>query len=157
MKEIRTLRRTLGARWVANSVSLANRGRVSDALAAADRAASVDPSLHQPHAIAAKLQFWTGNLDAAQRHLEQARSKGLDASDCSAMQHAIDEMRERGRIAARARAHLAELRTARRTAGLEALDAFGVWCTTQRLAMVVMLLAIVVTLMLAVTYPGVVR
>jgi hypothetical protein len=157
MKEIQTLRRTLGARWIADSVSLANRGRVSDALAAADRAASIDPSLPQPHAIAAKLQFWEGNLDGAQRQLEEAKSRGLDASDCSAMQDAIDEMRERSRIAARARARSAELRMARSVAMLKAVDAFGVWCTTQRLAMVVMLLAMVVTLMLAVTYPGVVR
>ncbi len=157
MKEIRTLRRTLGARWVANSVSLANRGRVSDALAAAERAESIDPSLPQPHVIAAKLQFWEGNLDGAQRHLEEAKSRGLDVSDCSAMQDAIDEMRERSRISARARTHSAELRMARSVAVLKAVDAVGAWCTTQRLAMVVMLLAIVVTLMLAVTYPGVVR
>jgi|GEM_PF-6302075 len=157
MKEIRTLRRTLGARWTADSVSLVNRGLLTDALAAADRAASVDPSLPQPHAIAAKLQFWEGDLDTAQRHLDEARGRGLDAEDCSAMQAAIDEMRERSRSILRARAHAVELRAARKAALLKAVDAVGEWCTTERLAMVAMLLAMVVTLMLAVTYPGVVR
>ena len=157
MKEIQTLRRTLGARWTADSVKLASRGHTENALAAAGRAAAIDPSLPQPHAIAAKLQFWEGNLDAAQGHLDEARRRGLDANDAGAMQAAIDEMRGRSRSALRARAHAEELRAARKAALLKAVDAVGEWCTTERLAMVVMLLAMVVTLMLAVTYPGVVR
>jgi ATP/maltotriose-dependent transcriptional regulator MalT len=153
----RELRRVVGARRVGDAVRLAMDGRLAEALDAADYAARIDESIPHPHVVAAKVHFWTGDLGAAQLRLDEARRRGLPSGDAADMQAAIDEMRMRAQAAARARAHAAELRAARRDAILKAVDAVGLWCTTERLAMVVVLLTIMVTLMLTATFPGVMR
>ena len=129
-----------------DALTLARTGDSSSALAAAEQCARIDPSLPHPHALAAKIQFWRGDLDEAERRLAEAARRGLDRAQVETMQMAIDDFKARLKREDEARA----LSNAAWSARIEQIRRgwfeMARWFSDERLTAILFLAVLIVTL-----------
>jgi tetratricopeptide (TPR) repeat protein len=148
MQQTKQLRSHLASVRAHEALALARRGAYAAALHAAAQSAAIDPTLPHPHAIAAKVHFWCGGVDEAERALREAARRGLDQRRAAAMAASIASFRERVRIIREAE----ELAQARRAKARRSLDegwtALLGWFTDQRLTMILFLLVVLCALSL---------
>ena len=148
MQHTRQLRMHLAADRARKALALARSRRFADALVAVEECVRLDPTLPHPHVIAAKIHFWRGELERAEKRLTLALSCGGDQEHASAMRMAIDGFRAR-RLFEREAAAVSRARTSARLQQLrEGGVAIAAWFDQQRLTQIFFLLGLLACLSL---------
>lgn len=95
MNQTKVLRNILATQRVADAVRCVRASRIKQAEILLSEAIRLDSALPQTYAILAKIYFWKGDLQSADRFIAQAQANGLDANRVAAMNSAVSAFRKK--------------------------------------------------------------
>ena len=95
MNQTKVLRNILATQRVADAVRCVRASRMKQAEILLSEAIRLDSALPQTYAILAKIYFWKGDLQSADRFIAQAQVNGLDANCVAAMSSAVSAFRKK--------------------------------------------------------------
>ncbi len=95
MNQTKVLRNILATQKVADAVRFVRGSRIKQAEILLSEAIRLDSALPHTYAILAKISFWKGDLQSADRFIAQAQANGLDANRVAAMSSAVSAFRKK--------------------------------------------------------------